>query len=351
MGGLADIPLGFLAILGQNFLMDFNDVTSIFKEDLLRIERSIQENYQSDVPLIPGIGDYLLKNGGKRIRPLLLMIGTKLCGREIDERVIRHGCVIEYIHSATLLHDDVVDETTVRRGRQTVNAKWGSDASILVGDFLISRSVLMLAADCDSRVIKAVSEATKFLVEGGLMEYSQARKLSITESHCLDVILRKTASAMSLSCELAALLSEANPEQEKALVEFGTQFGMAFQLMDDAMDYDSEEDRLGKPPGNDFQEGHVTLPLLHLYENSDSSLKKEIEGFVENENLTQEDFDYVLERMREAKSIEYTLDLGRDYLGQAKSSVRTVTFSQPEYIKSLDALADYVYERHAALRS
>ena len=168
--------------------MDFGDVTRLFKEDLARIECSIQENYQSDVPLIPGIGDYLLKNGGKRIRPLILMIGVKLCGRDVDERVIRHGCVVEYIHSATLLHDDVVDETTIRRGRQTVNAKWGSDASILVGDFLNSRAVLMLAADCDSRVIKAVSEATKFLVEGGRMEYTQARKLTVSEAHCLDVI-------------------------------------------------------------------------------------------------------------------------------------------------------------------
>ena len=331
--------------------MDFSDITRLFKEDLSRLEQSIQRNYQSDVPLIPGIGDYLLKNGGKRIRPLLLMVSTKLCGREIDERVIRHGCVVEYIHSATLLHDDVVDETTIRRGRQTVNAKWGSDASILVGDFLISRSVLMLAADCDSRVIKAVSEATKFLVEGGLMEYSQARKLSVSEAHCLDVIRRKTASAMSLCCKLAALLSEANPEQEKALVEFGTQFGMAFQLMDDAMDYDSEEDQLGKPPGNDFQEGHVTLPLLHLYKNSDHSLKKEIEGFIENKSLTHKDFDYVLECMREAKSIEYTLDLARDYIERAKSSIKIVTFSQPEYIKSLEAIAEYIYERHAALRS
>jgi len=331
--------------------MDFSDVTRLFKEDLARIETSIQENYQSDVSLIPGIGDYLLKNGGKRIRPLILMIGTKLCGQEINERVIRHGCVVEYIHSATLLHDDVVDETTVRRGRQTVNAKWGSDASILVGDFLISRSVLMLAADCDSHVIKAVSEATKFLVEGGLMEYSQARKLSVSEEHCLNVIFRKTASMMSLSCKLAALLSEANPDQEIALVEFGRQFGMAFQLMDDAMDYDSEEDQLGKPPGNDFQEGHVTLPLLHLYQNSDLSLKKEIEGFVENKNITQKDFEYVLERMRETKSIEYTLELARDYLERAKSSIRATPFAQAEYIKSFDAVADYIHERHAVLRS
>ena len=117
------------------------------------------------------------------------------------------------------------------------------------------------------------------------------------------------------------------------------------------MDYDSEEDQLGKPPGNDFQEGHVTLPLLHLYKNSDHSLKKEIEGFVENKNITKKDFDYVLKHMREAKSIEYTLDLAHDYLEQAKSSIRTVPFSQPEYIKSLEAIADYIYERHTALRS
>ena len=331
--------------------MDFNDVTRLFKEDLERIECSIQKNYQSDVPLIPGIGDYLLKNGGKRIRPLLLMIGVKLCGGEINERTIRHACVVEYIHSATLLHDDVVDETTVRRGRQTVNAKWGSDASILVGDFLISRSILMLAADCDSRIIKAVSEATKFLVEGGLMEYSEARKLSISEAHCLDVILRKTASMMSVSCELAALLSEASSEQEKALVEFGTHFGMAFQLMDDAMDYDSEKDYLGKPPGNDFQEGHVTLPLLHLSENAEHSLRKQIESFVKTENLAQKEFDYILECMREAKSIEYTLDLARNYIELAKSSIRNVTFPNPEYVKSLDAIADYIYERHTAIRS
>ena len=331
--------------------MDFNDVTRIFKEDLSRLESSIQKNYQSDVPLIPGIGNYLLKNGGKRIRPLLLMVGTKLIGHEIDERVIRHGCVIEYIHSATLLHDDVVDQTTVRRGRETVNAKWGSDASILVGDFLISRSILMLAADCDSRVINSVSQATKLLVEGGIMEYSQARKLSVTESHCMEVILRKTASMMSLGCELAALLSEASPEQEKALIDFGTQFGMAFQLMDDAMDYGSDEDSLGKPLGNDFQEGHVTLPLLHLYQNSKNSIKKKIEGFVKNENLTPEDFYTVLELMRETKSIEYTLDLARNYIEQAKSSIRTVTFPQSEYIKSLDAIADYIYERHTAIQS
>jgi octaprenyl-diphosphate synthase len=279
------------------------------------------------------------------------MLGVRLCGREVDERAIRHACVIEYIHAATLLHDDVVDESTVRRGHETVNSKWGSDASILVGDFLISRAILMLAGDCDSRIIKSISEATKLLVEGGMLEYSHARKLTVSEEHCLDVIRRKTASMMYVSCEMAAILAEANPDQEKALVDFGTHFGMAFQLMDDAMDYDSDEDTLGKPPGIDFKEGHVTLPLLHLYQNSEQSLKKEIESFVKNENISWKEFDYILERMRETKSIEYTLNLACKNIDQAKAVLRSVAFSQPEIIESLDAVADYIYERHAVVRS
>ena len=331
--------------------MDFNDVTQLFKEDLSRVERAIRQNYQSDIPLIPGISNYLMKNGGKRIRPLLLMLGVRLCGREVDERAIRHACVVEYIHAATLLHDDVVDESTVRRGHETVNSKWGSDASILVGDFLISRAILMLAGDCDSRIIKSISEATKLLVEGGMLEYSHARKLTVSEEHCLDVIRRKTASMMYVSCEMAAVLAEANPEQEKALVDFGMYFGMAFQLMDDAMDYDSDEDTLGKLPGIDFKEGHVTLPLLHLYQNSGRNLKKEIEDFVKNENITWKEFDYILERMRETKSIEYTLNLACKNIDQAKAALRSIAFSQPEIIEPLDAIADYIYERHTAVRS
>jgi octaprenyl-diphosphate synthase len=184
-----------------------------------------------------------------------------------------------------------------------------------------------------------------------MLEYSHARKLTVSEEHCLDVIRRKTASMMYVSCEMAAVLAEANPEQEKALVDFGMYFGMAFQLMDDAMDYDSDEDTLGKPPGIDFKEGHVTLPLLHLHQNSERSLKKEIEDFVKNENITWKEFDYILERMRETKSIEYTLNLACKNIDQAKAALRSIAFSQPEIIESLDAVADYIYERHTAVRS
>lgn len=328
--------------------MDFSDVTQELKTDLARVEKAINQNYKSDVPLIPGISSYLMNCGGKRIRPMLILLSSKLCGREADDTVIKHGCVVEYIHAATLLHDDVVDETTVRRGKETVNAKWGSDASILVGDFLISRAILILAQDCERKIIQAVTEATKILVEGGIHEYTEARNVKVSEKHILDIIHRKTASMISVSVRLGGLLANATEQQETAIISFGDDFGMAFQLMDDALDYDADEAVLGKPPGTDFKEGHVTLPLHHLYNNADRSLKKEIEAFVKNENITEKDLKYILEQMHKHKSIDYTLDLARFYIDRAKSHLRKADFPAPHYIEYFDALADYIHSRHIA---
>ena len=330
--------------------MEFSGVTRLFKEDLSKVEAAIKKNYASDIPLIPGISGYLMNGGGKRIRPLLTLISARLCGREGDAAVIKHGCVVEYIHAATLLHDDVVDETTVRRGNETVNSKWGSDASILVGDFLISRAILMLAQDCDQRIIQAIAEATKILVEGGILEFTHARKLNVSKNHCLEVIHRKTASIIAVSCQMGALLANADKAQENSIVSFANDFGMAFQLVDDAMDYEGDEDLLGKPPGTDFKEGHVTLPLLHLYLNSDRRMKKQIESFVKNEDITQKEFSFILERLREAKSIDYTLDLAREYIDRAKNTLRSENFPYPEYVDCLIAVADYTLDRHTAAK-
>jgi len=328
--------------------MDFRDVTQDLKSDLARVEKAINENYKSDVPLIPGISSYLMSCGGKRIRPILTLLGAKLCGREADDTVVKHGCVVEYIHAATLLHDDVVDETTVRRGKETVNAKWGSDASILVGDFLISRAILILAQDCERKIIQAVTEATKVLVEGGIHEYTEARNIKVNEKHILDVIHRKTGSMISVSARLGGLLANATEQQETAIISFGDDFGMAFQLMDDALDYDSDETVLGKPPGTDFKEGHVTLPLHHLYTKVDRSLKKELEAFVKNENITEKDLQYVVEHMHKHKSIDYTVNLARFYIDRAKSHLRKADFPAPQYIEYFDAVADYIHSRHTA---
>ena len=330
--------------------MEFRDVTQDLKSDLTKVEEAINQNYKSDVPLIPGISSYLMSCGGKRIRPMLVLLGAKLCGRETDDTVVKHGCAVEYLHAATLLHDDVVDETTVRRGKETVNAKWGSDASILVGDFLISRSILILAEDCERKIIQALTEATKVLVEGGILEYTEARNINVTEKHILDVIYRKTSSMISVSVRLGGLLANATEQQETAIISFGDDFGMAFQLMDDALDYDADEALLGKPPGTDFKEGHVTLPLHHLYNHADRPLKKEIEAFIKNENITEKDLQYIVGQMHKYKSIDYTLNLGRFYIDRAKSHLRKADFPAPRYIEHLDAVTEYIYSRHAGRR-
>ncbi len=328
--------------------MEFRDVTQNLKKDLVKVEKAINENYKSDVPLIPGISAYLMSCGGKRIRPILTLLGAKLCGRETDNTVVQHACVVEYLHAATLLHDDVVDETTVRRGKETVNAKWGSDASILVGDFLISRAILILADDCERKIIQAVTEATKILVEGGIHEYAEARNINVNEEYILDVIHRKTSSLISVSVRLGGLLANATEQQETAIISFGDDFGMAFQLMDDALDYDSDESVLGKPVGTDFKEGHVTLPLHHLYSNANRSLRKEIEGFIKNENITEKDLQYIIGKMHEHKSIDYTVHLARFYIDRAKSHLKKTDFPAPQYIEYFNSVADYIHSRHTA---
>ena len=326
--------------------MNYKEVTQLFRPDLEKVEQALRDNFLSDISMIPGVGDYILSSGGKRIRPLLLLISSRLCGQELNESVIKHCCVIENVHAATLLHDDVVDETTIRRGRQTVNSKWGNDASILVGDYLIAQSLTLLSDDVDPVIFKAFSKAAKLLVEGGLLEFSNARDIHVTEKHCMDVIYRKTSSMLSLGCQLGALIAEAGKEQEDALVAFGNQFGVAFQLMDDLMDYDATSEQLGKPAGNDFLEGHVTLPLHYLYHHSDTSLQKEIERFIQNDELTNKDLDYILDRMREGKALEYTLQQAHSHMVRAKDALQAVSFTAPEYKDTLLALSDYIIDRY-----
>lgn len=325
--------------------MEFNDVIALHKDGLLKVEEEIKQNYNSDIPLIPEISGYLMNGGGKRLRPLLLLLSASLCGGSSDARVARHGCAVEYIHAATLLHDDVIDETTVRRGNETVNSKWSSDASILVGDYLISQSVILIAYESNPRTIQAIAKAAKVLVEGGILEFSKARDLNITEEHYLDVIYRKTASIIAVSCQIGAILAEADETSEETLISFGNKLGIAFQLLDDIMDYDSTEELLGKPVGTDFREGHVTLPLLYLYNNASPALQKEIEGFVKSEHITHREFDYILDRMREAKAFEYALEKAQDYIESAKNEIIGKKFKSPEHIKAFLAIADYIIDR------
>ena len=327
--------------------MDFNKVAALFKEDMTRVEEEIRRNYESSIPLIPNASSWLMEGGGKRIRPLLLLLCHRACGESHTERAIKHACSVEFIHAATLLHDDVIDKTTLRRGHETVRSKWGSDASILIGDYLISQAILNIAYDTNQRIVQITAETAKVLVEGGIMELSNARDLSITQEQYLEIIYRKTASLLSVSCRMGAMLAETGPETEDALTAYGEDIGIAFQLVDDAMDYDSTEDILGQPVGTDFKEGQVTLPLIILYQKASASLKEEIEGFIQNENLSKKEFDYILENMRKYKVIDDTLDLAKHYVEQAKKRLKVASLQAPEYVESFHAVADNIIERHA----
>lgn len=326
--------------------MGFSEITEHYKEDLLKVAENLRKNYQSENPLAPRIGNHILGGGGKRIRPLLLLLSANLCGHKIDDRVIDHCSVIEYVHAATLLHDDVVDETTIRRGNETANSLWGSDASILMGDFLISRAILILAEDSDPKIFKAFAQSATMLVDGGLLELTHARDTQVSEEHCLDVIYKKTASIMALSCQLGAMLAEAGDELEKAMVSFGKDFGTAFQLMDDVLDYDGTEQQLGKPIGTDFKEGHVTLPLLRLYQTGDKELKREIEMFVQNDNISRKDIEYIVERMHENKALEYTICKAREFMSGAKKHLHSVPLKSPRHIELMTRLMDYIIGRY-----
>ncbi len=330
--------------------MKYPEVAAHFRNDLVQVEQALRDHYRTEISIVPEIGDYIMSAGGKRIRPLLLLLSSRLCGLPLDEKVIKHCCVVEYVHAASLLHDDVVDETTLRRGRQTVNSKWGSDASILVGDYLISRSILLLADDVDQKIFKTFSEAAKVLVEGGLLEYCNARDILITEELCQKIIYGKTASIMELSCQLGAQLAKSETIEEKALADFGKNLGMAFQVIDDLLDYDGDPELLGKPVGTDFKEGHVTLPLLYLYQKAEKSLKREIEAFIDNENIIQKDYEYITEKMREYRIFEQVFEKACIHINNAKSSLSGKNFAEPKYIEFLTAVADFVINNYLSNR-
>lgn len=323
--------------------MKFSEIVESLSPDLRRVEEAIEENFRSDVVLIPDVSGHLSSAGGKRIRPMLLLLASRACGYD-GPRMITHSVVVEYIHTATLLHDDVVDGAEVRRGNPSANSKWGNEASVLVGDFLFARSFAMMAKDGNSEILQTMSDACTLLSEGEVLQLVNMFNIRISEEDYLDVIYRKTAALIAASCRVGALLGEASPSVNGALHQFGVQVGYAFQLVDDALDYMGEVDRTGKEVGKDLREGNVTMPLLRLCSVATPAEFDRINQIVVNSNsVAPEDFRDVVELMEKYKSIPYTLDRARSYVEAAKSALSVLPDSI--HVDSLRAIADYVVER------
>jgi octaprenyl-diphosphate synthase len=322
--------------------MDFSAVLDRFRDDLTRVEEAMRQSLASQVDLIPTIGDHLVDGGGKRIRPLLLLASSSLCGYE-GPRAITLGCVVELIHTATLLHDDVVDGAEKRRGLPTANVRWGNHASVLVGDYLFATSFSLMAADGDVRIMQAMAGAVTRLAEGEVLQLASRCQLTEEEEGYLEVVDRKTASLISAACRIGAILGEASAEEAEALGLFGREIGVAFQLVDDALDYMAEEARLGKPVGQDLLEGHVTLPLIHLYRNATAAERQTLAELLRDRDRARRLMPQVVAMMRDYKATDYTLQAASRYVAQAKK--RLGLFEPSPAREALAAIADYIVAR------
>ncbi len=239
-------------------------VQRLVADDLAAVNRLILERLHSEVTLIPELARHLIAAGGKRIRPILTLLSARLCGYA-GERHIALATSVEFIHTATLLHDDVVDESDLRRGRSTANSLWGNKAPVLVGDFLFSRAFQLMVADGNLRVLDILANASAVIAEGEVAQLMTAGDVGTSEAAYYDVIRAKTAALFQAACRIGAVVAERGTDEEEALATFGDELGIAFQLVDDALDYSAREAQLGKTVGDDFREGKASLPVLLAY--------------------------------------------------------------------------------------
>lgn len=311
-------------------------------EDLEKVDQEFRRNLESSVPIIPAIGEYLLLSGGKRFRAKLLLLSAKLCEYHGNLHVSM-ASLVEFIHTATLLHDDVVDRAELRRGMDSANSKWGNEASVLVGDFLFTKCFSLLVQSGNWKILQVMSKATTTMAEGELEELIRTNDLSMTEEDYLSIITRKTASLISAATQIGALLGNVLEDKENALTEFGLNVGIAFQLIDDYLDYTSNEEEFGKKIGIDLQDGKITLPLISTLRRCNQEEETLIHRIVESNPMTKHDFFRVVEIIERHRGNQYTWEKAKGYIEKAKKHLHLFPDSREK--EALYALANYVLER------
>ncbi|MFH2059971.1 MAG: polyprenyl synthetase family protein [Pseudomonadota bacterium] len=314
--------------------------------DLEKIEMALQDHLKPNVDLVKEIASHLLFSGGKRLRPLLMIHCARLCGYrtgfEIDVSII-----FEYLHAATLLHDDVVDEADARRGKQAAHTKWSAPKVVLTGDFLLARALAIAAQTREPDIICVMADITSQMSQGEIDQLEQKGKLDLTEDQYLKIIERKTAVLIQGACQSGAILAKADKEKQAALGRYGYHLGMAFQMADDLLDYLATKDQLGKNPGADLREGKLTLPLIHSLANAYDQNKIQDKIWMENA-ITADIFDPgQFEKLKEKlcmyKGIEYTQQKAASHVSQAKACLEG--FKSCESSQLLSLIADYSLER------
>lgn len=322
--------------------MHIQEVFDLVKDDLKTVEEGFKRNLNSDVHLVSKVGDYILTSGGKRFRPMILLLSARLCGYAGDRHVPMAG-VVEFIHTATLLHDDVVDNAKLRRGSASVNRVWGDGASILVGDYLLSKAFALTVANGDMRTLHVLSQTTTRMAEGEVLQLLRHSDINTTEEDYLDVVTNKTAVLISAAAHVAAILGEVSPERERALSDYGLELGIAYQLMDDCLDYTSDDESLGKPAGNDLREGKVTMPLIHAFKKASAAEREFLRQAVESDEVEDDALKEVLALIERHGGIKYAMDRAFEYVESAK---KRLDVFEPDIERiALMAIADFVVSR------
>jgi len=313
---------------------------STVQEDFSAVDDLIRSNLSSRVPLVEEIAAYLVEAGGKRLRPLLVLLCSQACGYQGSDH-IKLAAVIEFLHTAMLLHDDVVDESGLRRGRKTVNAAWGNSPGVLVGDFLHSRAFEMMVEIGDMRVMEILSRATNIIAEGEVQQLCSVRNPRTTESEYMEIITRKTAMLFQAAAHAGAVLAGADKETETALRDYGRHLGIAFQLIDDQLDYDGDTTELGKNVGDDLTEGKVTLPLIAAMR----SCSPEDNDFISNAIISggAENLPRMIEIVRETGALSYTSKMANSERCQALDCLQFIGDS--DYKSSMNSLINFVVDR------
>jgi len=320
--------------------VDIQSIYDLIEDDMKAVDQLIQHKLTSDVALINQLGFYIINSGGKRLRPALAILCARACGYE-DDSHINLATIIEFIHTATLLHDDVVDNSNMRRGKETANVLWGNEASVLVGDFLYTRSFEMMVEMNSMRLMQILSHTTNVIAEGEVLQLLNCHDASTTEARYLEVIHHKTAKLFESAGQLGAVISNASEDQEVAMAEYAMHLGSAFQLVDDILDYSESSETIGKNIGDDLAEGKPTLPLINAMSKGSSQQAAVIKEAIENGQ--RERIQDIIQIISDTGSIEYTAQAARNEVAQAKQAL-TVIKDSP-YKEALLSLADFAIQR------
>ena len=317
------------------------DLTELCQQDLVSVNTILLDKLDSNVPLVHEVAKYLILSGGKRLRPLLTVASYQMINCEIvqKENSINHiglAAAVEFIHAATLLHDDVIDESKQRRGKPTANEKWKNKTSVLVGDFLFSRAFQLMTKYGNSNTLRILADTSVIISEGEILELANDKNLEINEDLYFDVVNAKTASLFSAASQVGAISANASKTEVNALKSFGTNFGMTFQLVDDAIDYSSNKKILGKDTGDDFKEGKITLPIILAYGRSNEEEKKFWKRTIANLDQENGDFDKALEIINKYQCIEDTITRANHFSNVAIDSIDI--FKNNQYKELLTSL-------------